>query len=287
MSTASIKEVFIPASSSNCLVEADYSSLEIRVLALASNCKQLIEDLNSGLDMHTVFAAKIFGIHESDVTPKQRRMAKAFTFELQYGASAHSIAKHWRVPLRMTRTFIKEYFARYPEITTFHNKITAEVYSGAQYAGEDIEVDGCLRSVQSSVLPNIFNLPDFGGFHMREEPTPWDKSRMTFSPTMIKNLPIQGGAADIIHIVLGELYRRVCTDERLRPVILLGTIHDSILFEFPVRMRDSISIVLKDIMEDVPRYLKEIMNLDSPVPFPTEWKWGFTWADMEVFEPRA
>ena len=112
-------QTFFKSRAGNVFVEFDYAQLEIRVLALASNDEQLITDINSGVDMHTYFASKIFDKPEAEITPVERRQAKAFSFELQYGASARGIANNWGVPVALTKAFLAEYYARYSGVKNY------------------------------------------------------------------------------------------------------------------------------------------------------------------------
>ena len=100
---------FFEVRDNNIFVEFDYAQLEIRVLALASGDSQLISDINDGVDMHSYFASRIFNKPAEDITAVERRQAKAFSFELQYGASAKGIANNWGVPVALTEAFISEY----------------------------------------------------------------------------------------------------------------------------------------------------------------------------------
>ena len=86
--------------------EFDYAQLEIRVLALASMDKQLILDINNGQDMHTYFASKIYNKPEKDINSGERKVAKGFSFQLQYGAGAKGIARFWDVKEELTEAFI-------------------------------------------------------------------------------------------------------------------------------------------------------------------------------------
>ena len=108
------------------LADFDYAQLEIRVLALASMDKQLILDINNGQDMHTYFAARIHTKPEKNISKQERKIAKGFSFQLQYGAGAKGIARFWDVEESMTKRFIEEYYTRYPDIKAWQDRVQRE-----------------------------------------------------------------------------------------------------------------------------------------------------------------
>ena len=138
------------------IMEVDYAQLEIRVLALATGDKQLIRDILDGVDLHRVFAAKIFAKAEADVSIPERKMAKGFSFQLQYGAGAKSIAEHWNVDTAIVKRFIKEYYARYPQVQEWQNNNITYMKTESDYEGAMSKGTGVPTGVKSCRLPSIW-----------------------------------------------------------------------------------------------------------------------------------
>ena len=285
----SIKRHFVSCNPINGkLIEFDYKQLEIRVLALASGSVNLIEDLNNDRDMHAMRAAEIYGMPEGEVTKRQRRRAKGFSFQLQYGASAKSIAEYWNEPLHLVEKFFDAYFTRYPEIHTMHNEIRTIVGHLAGHGGD--YVDG--HPVKRSIIPSIWDRTgDTNGFFITESlgngytggGGGHPARRTYFPPTKMKNYPIQGGAADILLLVLGRM-RKLLHKWQHKAKILVQ-VHDSILFDwYHTDDTELYAFVkdIKDLMESVPEILNYMFHIQSPVEFPVDVTIGKTWQDRDT-----
>lgn len=281
---STIKEILEPVLKDHVLLEFDYAQLEIRVLALATGSEQLIDDINSGMDMHTHFASKIFDIPESEVDPAQRKMAKGFSFQLQYGASAKGIANQWGVEEELAEKFIREYFARYPEIAEWHDEIKAFVNDEADFDGAQADMDGVTVPVKSSTIPSIwpFHNKRCGGFHVDEitwrNAKPTDTRYSSFSNTRNKNYPIQGAAADIMLLMIGQLQRQWAGDNDIR---LINTVHDSVMISVPVAEAGDYAKSIKEFLECVPDMLYDMFRVRSPVQFPVDVAMGPSWGKLE------
>lgn len=292
----SIKRHFVSKSPNGWLIEFDYKQLEIRVLALATNCAMLIKDINSGTDMHTARASEIFIIPLAEVTKEQRKLAKGFSFQLQYGASVKSIAKFWNVKEELVEKFFTAYFTRYPELHEWYKNITSYVQYHSNYNGDDLEGQPVKRSIIPSIWDDTGNM---GGFFITEnlgqlysgpsgKTSPSGKytavKRAYFPPTKIKNYPIQGGAADILLLVLNRMRKILPRWEEHVHIIL--QVHDSILFDWhgdnPVV--DSFVNEIKDLMESVPEIIFDIYGIRSPVEFPVDVTYGKNWGDRRPYQ---
>ena len=107
-------------------MEFDFGQIEVVVLAFLSRDRQLIQDIIDGVDMHVVNAANMYNISPTSVTKYQRKVAKGCTFQLQYGAGPHSMAKTWKIPVSLANRFIDEYYGRYPQVKAWQaNNIKA------------------------------------------------------------------------------------------------------------------------------------------------------------------
>lgn len=281
----SIKRHFVSSNPANGkLIEFDYKQLEIRVLALASGSVNLIEDLNNDRDMHAMRAAEIYGIPESEVTKQQRRRAKEFSFQLQYGASAKSIAAYWNEPLPLVEKFFDAYFTRYPEIHQMHTELRSVVSHHAKHHGDYVEG----HPVKRSIIPSIWDASGLtNGFFITESlggDHAWSGGggtrRSYFPPTKMKNYPIQGGAADILLLILGRM-RKLLYKWNNKVKILLQ-VHDSILFDWYHDDEDGLWDFIEevqDLMESVPDILYEMFQIESPIKFPVDVTIGKTWQD--------
>jgi DNA polymerase-1 len=260
-------------------VEFDYKQLEIRVLALASRDNQLIDDINSGVDMHTYFASQIFNKAEDEVTPKERKMSKGFSFQLQYGSSANGIARFWDVSKPFAEAFISKYYQRYPQVFSWQQSVLSEASDTLEYTG-DIQ-DGW--SVPRGYIPSIWKdqagKPIIQFTALGQNSDTWEGvNRFYFSRTKSKNYPIQGAASDILMMMLNILYRYTYPTS----INILNTIHDSVLLEIPEVL--DIDSVLEDItlvLESVPEVLWKLFKVDSPIDFPVEWSIGKTLAEVK------
>lgn len=290
----SIKRHFVSRHPEGVLIEFDYKQLEIRVLALATGCKNLIEDLNNDVDMHRARAAEMYHIPESLVTKQQRRRAKEFSFQLQYGASIKSIANYWNEPVALVTKFFDAYFSRYPEIGEYHQQLADAVKIGAKHEGDYETSSGMDHPVKRSIIPSIWDhTGKTSGFFLKESVGDgWHgggggspKKRTYFPPTKIKNYPMQGGAADILLLVLSRMRRILAKWEHSVHVLL--QVHDSILFDWynpdQGQMGEFIREI-KELMESVPHILAHVHGINSPIEFPVDVTIGRTWQDRKELD---
>mgnify|MGYP005813732233 CR=1 FL=1 len=270
---------YFKARPKHLFVEFDYKQLEIRVLALASRDKQLIDDINQGVDMHTYFASQIFDSPEAEITPEERRMAKGFSFQLQYGAGANGIARFWDVSKALAEDFINNYYHRYPQIKSWQEGVLKEAQSTLEYAGD--MRDG--YSVQRGYIPSIWR--DSKGAPITRyrvlteqtgKETTWPDRPPTLSHTKSKNYPIQGAASDILMVMMNRLTKYT----QHTAVNILNTVHDSILVEIPEEETKHI-LDISEVLEGVPKALWELFGVDSPVQFPVDWASGKTLAEVK------
>jgi DNA polymerase I-like protein with 3'-5' exonuclease and polymerase domains len=268
----------------------DYRQLEIRVLALATACPQLIDDINHDIDLHKYFAAQIYNKMESAVTDAERKLAKGFSFQLQYGAGPVSISKHWGVEVELVKTFIAAYYERYPEVKTWQDENIAKCEANKfnagtrrtvyNRAGESTDTDD---NVHTTYVPNIWGMTGaIGSFCLDgTSRVNWQgQLEEKFSPTQIKNYPIQGGAADIVLLMLTKLSRLdlICRDTNF---LFVNTVHDSFLFDCDLARVENLKCIqkAKDCLESVPEVLFEVFGMHSPVEFPVDVTRGHRWND--------
>ena len=228
------------------LFSADYSQIELRVLAHISQDPGLLEAFRRGEDIHSSTASLMFDVPLNDVVADQRRIAKVLNFGVIYGLSAHGISQQTGFSREEGASFIEAYFAKYPGISDYleHVKVKARA---EQY------VETLLG--RRRYLPDI-NSPNFnvrGG-----------------AERMAINMPIQGTAADIMKLAMIRVQKRL-DDEGMKTKMLLQ-VHDELVFETPKEEMDA----LKDLVFDE---MPAAMDLDVTLKVDT--KWGLTWGDME------
>jgi DNA polymerase-1 len=253
-------------------IELDYAQLEIRVLALATRDKKLVEDLVSGRDMHTYFASRIFDKKVEDVTQPERKLAKGFSFQLQYGAGFRSIAESWNVAPKLVKGFIRDYYTRYATVKKWQEKSLKEAEASFSWRGESTKDS---LSIPSYYLSNIWGEEE--AFFLLADK--W-KGEYKVSPTKVKNYPIQGAGADIMFMMLGVLDKELSTsfDGRVR---MLNTVHDSVLLEVPDCLVDDVVHAAQQSLESVPEELHRLFGVNSPVAFPVDYSIGKTLAEVK------
>ena len=283
---SSIKDCFTSRFPDGAIVEMDYRQLEIRVLALATMCPQLIQDINNDIDLHRYFASQIYNKPQEQVTDSERKLAKGFSFQLQYGAGAKSISEHWKVSRDLVEKFIDTYYERYPEVKDWQDKnmeycrqnnVNLGHRRTESYSTSDVD-----HPVHTTYVPNIWGFPGpVGSFMLDGSVRQNYKGEMqeSFSPTQIKNYPIQGGAADIVLLMLTQLHLQgwVCRDH----LLFINTVHDSFVFDVAGEVNGVTLREIKDLLESVPAVLEDMFGIVSPVQFPVDVSIGLTWADQK------
>src|SRR5688572_2534432 len=177
-----IKACFVSRWEEGVLLESDFSQLEVVGLAALSRDGNLIADLLSGRDMHTYFTAKRLKIDESEVTPKERKITKRLTFQLQYGSGPANMARKIGIPVEEAKAFIEEYYGRYSEVKQWQELVMAEVETSRE--DTDRLTPGGLPQGKGTWLSPTGRIYTF----YEQDPLEWmrDQSRATFSPTQMK-----------------------------------------------------------------------------------------------------
>ncbi|MBQ9756246.1 MAG: DNA polymerase I [Clostridia bacterium] len=219
-----LRKFFIPSSDEHVLVGADYSQIELRLLAAFSGCRSLINAFNSGKDIHAQTASKVFSTPLDKVTPTQRSNAKAVNFGIIYGMSEYGLAKQLKIPPWQAREYINSYFAEYPEVKEYMEKNV----EFARQNGYAITLLGRKRQIRE-ILSTNFNLRSFG-----------ERAAM--------NMPLQGSSADIIKLAMLGVHKRL-KEEGLKSKLILQ-IHDELIIDALVSEKDRVELILKEEMEN-------------------------------------
>ncbi|HEY7746172.1 MAG TPA: DNA polymerase I [Desulfuromonadales bacterium] len=217
-----IREAFIPAEG-NVLLSADYSQVELRILAHLAGEAVLKESFEKGEDIHRRTASEIFGVFPEMVTAEMRRQAKTINFGVIYGMGAFSLGKDLGISTREAQTFIDNYFARYPGIKTFMESKKAE-------AREKLYVTTLLG--RRCAVPEIHSP---------------NGAVRGYAERNAINYPIQGSAADLIKVAMVRIHRRLKA-ERLRTLMVLQ-VHDELVFDVPQTELETVRDLVRAEME--------------------------------------
>ncbi|HSV92324.1 MAG TPA: DNA polymerase I [Desulfobacterales bacterium] len=207
------------------LLSADYSQIELRILAHCSEDERLIRAFREGEDVHTRTASEVFGLEPDRVTAELRRQAKAINFGIIYGMSPFGLARQLDISQKMAKTYIDHYFARYPGVRDFVDRTIAEAHRTRR---------------TSTLLGRIRLLPDIGSTNA--------VVRQAAERTAI-NTPIQGSAADLIKVAMIRIDAALAKPG-LQSAMLL-TVHDELVFEVPPAEADEAPRLVREIMEGV------------------------------------
>jgi len=241
-----IRRAFVPGEPGWLLLAADYSQIELRMLAHFSGDPELVRAFAEGRDIHTFVASQIYGVGEEEVTPEMRRVAKIVNFSLIYGKTAYGLSRDLDIPVAEAERFIDDYFARYRGVRTF----TAEVLERAERDGFVTTILGRRRPVE--------------GIGAK------DPKRLNFPERTAINTVIQGSAADLIKVAMNRIWRRA--RRQRRPSRLLLQIHDELLFETP---RETIEEETAWIVEEM------VTAMDLRVPLAVHTAVGENWMEAE------
>jgi DNA polymerase-1 len=238
-----IRKAFI-ADDGWSLLSADYSQVELRILAHMSQDADLIETFQRGADIHRATASKMFNIPENELTTEQRRAAKTINFGVLYGMSAFRLSNELNIPTAQAKDFIEAYFSRYPRIQEFLDRTLEE----ARRTGRVTTLFGRVR-----YIPEIHNK----SFTVRGN-----------AERMATNAPIQGTAADILKLAMIALDRKL--DERIARMLL--TVHDEIVIESRQDEAAAVAEIVKETMENI---------FPLAVPLAVDTHWGKSWYDAK------
>ncbi len=240
-----LRKLFI-AREGNLFVDADYSQIELRLLAHFSGCKALIKAYNDGEDIHAATAARVFNLALKDVTPALRRRAKTINFGIIYGMSAFGLAKDLGCSTSEAQEYITKYFASHPEVKEY---MDANVRA-AKEQGYVTTILGRKRFIPELKSPN-YSVRGFG-----------ERAAM--------NMPLQGSAADIIKISMLRVAERLARDGLKTQMVL--QVHDELVLDAPLAEAERAAKALKEEMENA---------VKLSVPLIAEVSTGKSWYDAK------
>lgn len=218
-----LRKLFV-ASPGNVLIDADYSQIELRLLAHFSGCRELIEAYNAQKDIHAITASQVFGVPLESVTPQMRRSAKAVNFGIIYGISSFGLAKDLGISAKRAKEYIDKYFGTYSDV----KKYMDENVERARRDGYITTLCG-RRRVINELRSSNYNVRSFG-----------ERAAM--------NMPLQGSSADIIKIAMINVYRKL-NEQKLRAKLVLQ-VHDELVLDCPKEEQEVASEILRTEMEN-------------------------------------
>ena len=242
---AEIRKMFIPKVG-HVLVDADYSQIELRVLAHIANDETMQEAFRSGMDIHTVTASQVFGVAPEAVTPLQRRNAKAVNFGIVYGISEFSLAEDIGVSRYEAKDYIDSYLANYHGVRNYMKDVVVK----ARENGYTQTLYGRKRSIPELTSTN---------FNIRQG-----------AERIALNTPIQGTAADLIKLAMIRVHQAL--KDNYPEATLLLQVHDELIVECPEELAADVAALISKEMEQV---------ASLRVPLTAEAKWGSSWYDAK------
>ncbi|MFA5059856.1 MAG: DNA polymerase I [Candidatus Omnitrophota bacterium] len=241
-----IRKAFVASQKDRIIVSADYSQIELRILAHLSQDKNLFKAFKSDQDIHAYTAALIFDVKESAVTSEMRNTAKRVNFGIIYGISAFGLAKDLKISQTQAQDFIDKYFDRYPAVKQFM----------------DDEIKKCEKNGFVLTLLNRRRyLPEIHS----------DNANIKqFAQRQAINTPVQGSAADLLKLAMINIQNELeknCSESKM-----IITVHDELVFDVVEKEREALTVMIRDKMEHA---------LSLSVPLKASVKIGRNWLDMQ------
>ncbi|MGM9985635.1 MAG: DNA polymerase I [Bacillaceae bacterium] len=241
-----IRQAFIPSQEGWFIFAADYSQIELRVLAHISNDQNLIDAFNHDQDIHTKTAADVFHVKKEEVTSLMRRQAKAVNFGIVYGISDYGLSQNLGITRKEAANFIERYFESFPGVKTYMKDVVHQA-----------KLDGYV----STLLHRRRYIPELtsSNFNIR-----------SFAERTAMNTPIQGTAADIIKKAMIDMAARL-KEEGLQAKLLLQ-VHDELIFEAPEEELERLKVIVPEVMEQ---------TIKLHIPLKADYAYGPTWFDAK------
>ena len=240
---AQLRKMFV-APAGRVLVDADYSQIELRLLACMAGDQAMIDGFNSGEDIHRITASQVFGVPQEEVTPQMRRSAKAVNFGIVYGISPFSLSQDIGVTVAQAKEYMEKYFQHYSGVRAYMDGVVARA-----------KADGYVTTLfaRRRWVPELKS----SNFNTR-----------SFGERVALNAPIQGTAADIIKVAMIRVRDRLLAHGLKGRLVL--QVHDELIVECPQEEAEAVQRLVKEEMEAV---------VSLPVPLVADTAAGKSWAD--------
>jgi len=241
-----LRKVFIPSNKNGFIVSADYSQIELRLMASFSGDDNLINAFNSGQDIHAKTASEIFGVPMENITPELRRKAKAINFGIIYGISDFGLSQNIGSSRKEAGEYIKLYYDRYPKLENY-------MKSNVDFCKEN----GYIKTI-------------FGRIRPIPEASSNNHNVKTFGERAAMNMPLQGSASDIIKLAMVKTFNDL-KQRNLQSKIILQ-VHDELVVDCYPGELELVKEILKENMENV---------VDLPVKLTVNIECGKTWYEAK------
>lgn len=222
-----VRKAFVPRDKNHLLLSADYSQIELRIMAHLCQDPSLLEAFHQNLDIHTATASKVFSVELADVDSDMRRKAKMVNFGIIYGISAFGLSERLNIPRKEAASIIENYFIQYPLIKDY--------------------MDGAIESARKSGYVETI----LGRKRYLRDINSANHTVRGFAERNAINAPIQGSAADMIKVAMIHLHK-VINDNKLKSKMVLQ-VHDELVFDVPMEEKDEVrALVIKHMQEAMP-----------------------------------
>ncbi|MCB5255783.1 MAG: DNA polymerase I [Candidatus Cloacimonetes bacterium] len=240
-----IRKAFVPGADDFLVMAADYSQIELRLLALMSEDEKLLEAFEHKIDIHKQTAAQINGVAISEVSADMRRAAKTINFGLMYGMGQRKLARELNISQSEAKTMIENYFAQFPAISNFK----AECIAKARSTGR-----------AETIFGRVLDLP---GIHSKNKGTSSEAERIAV------NMPIQGSAADIIKRAMLGIHARIQSEPKIRMIM---QVHDELVFEVHKDYAQAAQKLVREEMEAaLPKQYRQKIRLSVDIGIGKNW----------------
>lgn len=221
----SLRKGFVPDRENSLILSADYSQIELRIMALVSRDENLIETFQQQGDIHSRTASLIFNVPESEVTKNQRREAKTINFGILYGMGPYSLSQDLGISRKQAKKFIENYFQHFPKIKDY------------------------IESTKNFAHKNEYVKTLFGRKRYLKYINSRSRNMRSFAERTAVNMPIQGTAADIIKIAMNNIYSKI--KDKQNEIKMIIQIHDELLFVIKEKLISDYTALIKQEMENV------------------------------------
>ena len=240
-----IRYAFVAEGNDKVLIAADYSQIELRILAMLSRDEKMIRAFQEKQDIHSQTASIIYEVPDAEVTADQRRYAKIINFGLMYGMGAFRVANELNITQKEAKEFIDNYFSKFPTIQDYIRKSI----ENATYKGYAETIFG-----RKLFLPQLSSN---------------NKMRIREAERVATNMPIQGSAADIIKIAMINLHEKIKNNDEIKMIM---QVHDELVFEVTQEKLQDAKILIKKEMENaLPKEYAELVPLEVDIGIGKNW----------------
>ena len=263
-----VKKAYISRYHDGKILELDYSQLEMVALAYIANDQQLIDDINAGRDMHKELYKEMYGRYPTD---KERKPFKRFSFLLVYGGGASTLMAQSGCDRATAKKFIDTFYRRYSGVKKYHEQIVK--------MAEDKAVIHYTKDKPKPEYMYYHESPTGRHYVFNKYPSEYKKGE-SFSPTELKNWPIQGFATgDIVPMSVGLLQRALEEAGISDRALLVMTVHDSVVLDVPDDLLYDVAVLAKDVLESAPKNMKRLFGIDFPCKLSVGVEAGSNWQD--------